>query len=302
MKRLIVLILTMALALMPLGACAQGAAGVRVVYATTAPAFALAEGMLRGIAEFEVRQLMQPQLDCARLYQLSEWDQVQLSGAELCVVWGGGLESFADTLSGAEDGPAVITLADAGEDWGALAEELADYDYYGHFTGADPHSYMSLARMSAALDALYEALGLLYPEMSERLAANHERMREQLAAARERLRSLADDGAGQRLALLMEGAPYAAQELGLDWAYVYPREPASAVEDADWGELLERLEGSGATAVVLERQAPAELVRGLSASGWEVRRLGSLAMLDEPLLEEYLDVMMDNAQALVGGE
>ena len=113
MKRLIALISALVLAALPL--CARAETGdARRVYASTAPAFALTEVMLRGVEQFEVRQLMQPQLDCVRLYELSDWDVVQLSAAELCVVWGEGLESFAGTLTSAESGPAVITLVDVG--------------------------------------------------------------------------------------------------------------------------------------------------------------------------------------------
>ena len=299
MKRLIALISALVLAALPL--CARAETGdARRVYASTAPAFALTEGMLRGVEQFEARQLMQPQLDCVRLYELSDWDVVQLSAAELCVVWGEGLESFAGTLTSAESGPAVITLADAGEDFGALAEELEDYDYYGHFSGADPHSYMSLARMDAALDALYESLALLYPELADALAANYTSMEEQLAEAQAALRDIdAGDGA---VALLVEGLPYMAQELGLSWQYVYPREPASAVEGADWDELLERLSASGAAAVALERQAPAAITEGLRGAGWEVRQVALPALMDAPTLEEYLSALLICARTLAGGE
>ena len=89
------------------------ATGQHRVYASLPPVFALVEQMLRGIEEFTPLQLVQPQLDCVRLYDMSDWDYIQLSNAEICVIWGEGLESFAGTLTSAESGPAVITLADA---------------------------------------------------------------------------------------------------------------------------------------------------------------------------------------------
>ena len=90
---------------------ADGETSEHRIYASAAPTFALTEGLLRGADGFSVHQLVQPQLDCIRLYELSDWDIVQLSSAEVCIIWGK-LESFSDTLTQAETGPAVIDISD----------------------------------------------------------------------------------------------------------------------------------------------------------------------------------------------
>ena len=151
--------------------------------------------MLRGIEEFTPLQLVQPQLDCVRLYDMSDWDYIQLSNAEICVIWGEGLESFAGTLTSAESGPAVITLADAPLEYAALDDELTDYDYYEHYSGENPNSYLSMERLSAALDALKESLCELYPAYAERFELNYVEARR-----------LMDEALGE-LAALRESAP-----------------------------------------------------------------------------------------------
>lgn len=276
------------------------ASGQHRIYASLPPVFALVEQLVRGIEEFTPLQLVQPQLDCIRLYDMSDWDYVQLNGAETCVVWGEGLEGFADTLTSAETGPAVITLADAPAEFDALAQDMSDYDYYEHYTGTNPNSFMSIERMSAALDALNESLCMLYPAYAERFALNYAQARELMDAALAELESLRASAPDGLCAALYEGAPYALDELGMSWTYVYPREPASDVTGADLDELLSRLSESGADVVVLERQAPAALAEAIRAQGYQVRQISTLTTLNEPTLDELLDAMLANARALCG--
>lgn len=272
---------------------------VQRVYASVAPVYALAEGLLRGIDGFDLRQLTQPQLDCARLYELSDWDMVQLSTSQLCVIWGQGLESYSGTLTSAQTGPAVITLEDDARDFAALDDELADYDQYGHFSGIDPHSYMSFGGMRDALDALCESMQALYPAHADALAQNAARMRAQLDEALAEVKPAAAPAA-ERIAVLTEGAPYMLEELGAGWAYVYPREPASDVIHADLDELLARLNAADVSAVLIERQAPAALKQALEQAGHSVRQISTLITLNAPTFEEYLAALQSNARAALG--
>lgn len=269
---------------------------VQRVYASVAPVYALAEGLLRGIDGFDLRQLTQPQLDCARLYELSDWDMVQLSTSQLCVIWGQGLESYSGTLTSAQTGPAVITLEDDARDFAALDDELADYDQYGHFSGIDPHSYMSFGGMRDALDALCESMQALYPAHADALAQNAARMRAQLDEALAEVKPAAAPAA-ERIAVLTEGAPYMLEELGTGWAYAYPREPASDVTHADLDELLARLNAADVSAVLIERQAPAALKQALEQAGHSVRQISTLITLNAPTFEEYLAALQSNARA-----
>lgn len=271
---------------------------VQRVYASVAPVYALAEGLLRGIDSFDLRQLTQPQLDCARLYELSDWDMVQLSTSQLCVIWGQGLESYSSTLTSAQTGPAVITLEDDARDFAALDDELADYDQYGHFSGIDPHSYLSFGGMRDALDALCESMQALYPAHADEFAQNAARMRAQLDRALAEVRP--DAAPDERIAVLTEGAPYTLEELGMSWTYVYPREPASDVTHADLDELLARLNASDVSAVLIERQAPAALRQALEQAGHSVRQVSTLMTLNAPTFEEYLAALQANARAALG--
>ncbi len=277
------------------------AAGQHRIYASLPPVFALLERLVRGMEEFEPLQLVQPQLDCVRLYELSDWDYIQLSGAETCVIWGGGLESFGGALTSAESGPAVITLSDAPAEYD-LAADMEDYDYYGHYSDANPNSYLSAARISATLDALSESLSALYPAYSEQIALNYADARALVDEALAELDALRADATDEVCAALYEGAPYALDELGLSWTYAYPREPAADVTGADLDELLTQLSATGASVAVLERQAPSALTEALRAAGYEVRLMSTLTTLNEPTLEELISALLANARALCGAE
>ena len=155
-------------------------------------------------------------------YELSDWDIVQLSSAEVCIIWGK-LESFSDTLTQAETGPAVIAIADDNAEY-TLSDELVDYDYYEHFSGENPNSYMSLSHMKIALDSLYHSLCELYPDSAETFTVNYERMVKLMDEASLQLTGLNDGIKHEAVAALFEGAPYILDEIGIEWQYIYPRE------------------------------------------------------------------------------
>ena len=247
---------------------------------------------------FSVHQLVQPQLDCIRLYELSDWDIVQLSSAEVCIIWGK-LESFSDTLTQAETGPAVIAIADDNAEY-TLSDELVDYDYYEHFSGENPNSYMSLSHMKIALDSLYHSLCELYPDSAETFTVNYERMVKLMDEASLQLTELNDGIKHEAVAALFEGAPYILDEIGIEWQYIYPRELASDINGEDLTEMLELLNESGVQAVLIEQQAPTALKRALSDAGYTVRQVSTLTTLNKPTLEEYIDVIVSNAHAAIG--
>lgn len=277
---------------------ADGETSEHRIYASAAPTFALTEGLLRGADGFSVHQLVQPQLDCIRLYELSDWDIVQLSSAETCIIWGK-LESFSNTLTQAETGPAVIAIADDNAEC-TLPDELADYDYYEHFSGENPNSYMSLSHMKTALDSLYRSLCELYPDSAETFTVNYERMIKLMDEASLQLTGLNDGIKHEAVAALFEGAPYILDEIGIEWQYIYPRELASDVSGEDLTEMLGLLNESGVQAVLIEQQAPTALKRALSDAGYTVRQVSTLTTLNKPTLEEYIDVIVSNAHAAIG--
>ena len=297
MKRILIYVLIVLMAFTPT-ADADGETSEHRIYASAAPTFALTEGLLRGADGFSVHQLVQPQLDCIRLYELSDWDIVQLSSAEACIIWGK-LESFSDTLTQAETGPAVIAIADDNAEY-TLPDELADYDYYEHYSGENPNSYMSLSHMKTALDSLYHSLCELYPDSAETFTANYELMVKLLDEASLQLTGLNDGIKHEAVAALFEGAPYILDEIGIEWQYIYPRELASDVSGEDLTEMLGLLNESSVQAVLIEQQAPTALKCALSDAGYTVRQVSTLTTLNKPTLEEYIDVIVSNAHAAIG--
>ena len=299
MKKVFASVLIAAMLLMCCTSVSVAQSAQHTVYATVAPVFALTEGLLRGIDDFSVSQLVQPQLDCIRLYELSDWDIVQLSSAEICVIWGHGLESFSDTLTQAESGPAIITISDEAKEY-SIDSDMSDYDYYEHYSGSNPNSYMSIEYIGNALDALYSTMSSLYPDYSDRFLSNYERMKAQIDEATAQLKTLSEAADASPAAALFEGAPYMLDELNIEWEYIYPRELASDVEGEDLTELMNVLESSNASYVVIEQQAPMSLKQALTDAGWQVKQVSTLTTLNEPTLEEYISYLLNNVEAIIG--
>ena len=102
----------------------------------------------------------------------------------------------------------------------------------------------------------------------------------------------------KKIALLHEGLPYFAEQLGLEIACVYPREPGSDLIENDLEALLEKLRMTSCEVVFLEEQTPEHLVRALEEAGYPVARIDTLtAHMADGDTGAYERIMLENAQA-----
>ena len=268
------------------------------VYASFYPVYALSEMILDGIPGMKLRVLAQPQDGCLRLYALSDWDAYLLSvSADAVILCGGGLEAFSDALYGmGENGPAVIQACDSlvlknggeGED---------------HFSGPNPWLFLSLdgaAQMTEAICANMIALDSLYErQYLENLDAAEER----LARLKSDMKTVLDEcDKSVKVALAHEGLTYFADEWNLNAVAVLRRESGEMASGDELNEMLARMEEGGARHVILEKQAPAELVRAFEDAGIVVIPFDTLSTGTEALgADGYFSAMSENARRVRDG-
>ena len=266
------------------------------VMATFYPLYAFAVNLTADVPALTLSCLVQPQDGCPRRYELSNWDAALIAGQDALIIGGRGLESFEGALTGAREGPAVLTamsglsLYNSGESANEESSHLAgDNPWLFLSTAGAMEMSISIAAGMAQLDGTYAAI---YQKNLADYLARLEDLADDMAHAMEGL-------APQPVALLHEGLGYLARELNLDIALEYPREPGSDPFGNDLDDLLDALADSGAGIVLLERQAPQNLVEALGAAGYAVVRIDTLMThRADGDREAYERIMLANAKAV----
>ncbi len=288
-----------ALLLLPLSGCQKlvpdEANPTKTIYASFPPIYALSAPILDGAPGITLKCLVQPQDGCPRNYELSDWDEAVLSGADAVILGGRGFESFESEIS---EGKIAIVGAMDGLTLLKNGSVAAQGDEPDHFEDENPWAFLSVAQareMSSiitagmiALDPDYESLyETNYSHFDEKLEALQGRMEDALIAAPER-----------SVAVAHEGLSYMTDELGLNVSAVIKREPGSELSDNELKEALQTLAASDARVVLMEIQAPKSLRDALTKAGYQLALIDTFSTHAPGSLDDYVETMDKNAQAL----
>ena len=267
------------------------------IYATFYPIYALSNMAIGNTPGIDLKCLIQPQDDCMRLYELSDWD-VSILGynADTVIIGGNGLENFESSLYSFEaNGPAVISASYA----------LPLYEYSdktdgntGHLTGKNPHIYMSVAGAMEMVKTINSSLKELYPESSSYLDDALSTSLERLDALNNYISNIRSKCEGNSVILMNEALIYTALDFGLNVAYEYDRESGTTLYGANLEEAVDNFKQTGSTAILIEKQAPAELTKALAAEGFDVIAIDIMSSYKADNSTDYISIQYDNADAI----
>lgn len=269
------------------------------VYATFFPIYALTEAVTRDVPDLSLHCLVQPQDGCLRSYALSDWDIYLMASADAVIAGGRGLESFESTLFNlGENGPAVSALLYNLE----LANTRANHantEQESHLDGPNPHLYMSLDGAKQIVESAAAMLQTLDPGYDQRYIENAESACARLDETREQALAIAGGLTGQKVILMNETLVYVARDYGLEIAGQYDRESGVALYDNELAECLDQLKEYDAQVVLIEKQAPASLVRALEQAGYRVALIDILSThVEADGFEGYIQAQLNNARAI----
>lgn len=256
------------------------------------PLYALAEPILRDVPDTRLVCLTQPQNGCLRDYALSEWDLQTLAKADMLLLGGRGLESF-DTFIQSGQVPAATLL-----DGFPLITGGASEADESHFSGENPWAFLSPEGAGWIVHSVCACMQLLDPENAQTYTDNLLSALVHIGEAEEAIAlALPADSPRPVVALLHEGLPYIAKDLGFTETILVLREPGTELSDNELADALETFRSANCTTAWLERQAPPSLVRALEAAGISVYRMDTCTDLPQDnAFEAYLAALMQNAQ------
>ena len=267
------------------------------VYATVYPIYALSAAIADGVEDLEVHCLVQPQDGCLRSYEMSDWDIYMLAySADAVLASGNGLESFSDKLES------------MGENALPLAEVMYGLDLYhmdensdaeSHFSGDNPHVYMSVEGTGAILESIAGSLMVLNEANSALYQSNLEKWHARLQTVQDEIIKKTEFCANIPTAVLNEALFYVAADCGLEISGCFERESGEMLYGNYLEQCLQALEEMGAKLVLIEKQAPALLVNTLEEAGYAVAKLDTMStMSEEDGVSGYFEVLARNAEAV----
>lgn len=298
--RLAALLLVLSLLLAGCTPIAPEVTADKQVYTSFYPIYDLSGLVLGDVPGIRLSCLVQPQDECLRSYELSDWDLYTLAyDADALIIGGRGLEAFESTLYAlGSTGPALVTSL-YGLNLYNQSDTTEVTEDSSHLVGANPHLYMAVSGAQKIAAGICEAMAALYPTLAGEIEAGNVRAQAQLSALYDETQSICAGARGEKVILMNEALIYPAIEYGLTVAYWYDRESGTTLYGDSLTDLLDDLRQTDAHVVLIEQQAPAELTDALAAEGYEVALIDIMSSYALDAGDAgYIDAQTANAHAI----
>lgn len=214
---------------------AQGEEKVHVV-TSFYPVYIAALNVIGDSPDIVLNNLSEPQTGCMHDYQLTPQDMIMLSGADLFLVNGGGIENFLTRVGQAYPGLVISKAVDGIE---LLDEENA-------------HAWMDTRLYAEMVENIANALMSADPAHKDGYRANADAYCEKIAGLTEQMDELRGKMAGQPVVVFHEAYEYVAQELGMNVVYCMDLDEERKVSAHEVAQVMQQISGNGVSVVFAE--------------------------------------------------
>ena len=251
------------------------------------PMYIATLNVAKDVPGVEVLNLTQPQTGCLHDYQMTPDDMMHLSGANIFVVNGAGMEAFLDKV--VAQLPALkIVNASAGIE---LIRGEGD-------EGDNPHIWVSVSlhmRQVENIAAQLAQADLVHAEQYQKNGAEYVARLDQL---RKMMHVGLKDIQTRDIITFHEAFPYFAKEFNLNIAAVIEREPGSEPSAKELAETIEIVKKAKVKALFAEPQYPAKAAEAIAReSGAKLYSLDP-AVTGPMKAEAYVEIMEKNLAEL----
>ena len=294
MKRTLSLFLALLLLL-------PAAAGAETVVTSFYPVWLLALNLTDGIDGMEVVNMAEPSTGCLHDYTLQNSDMVTLSGADVLLVNGSGMESFLPVVTGAYP---ALPVVDATAGLPYLSESgIVEIGEAEEGEAVNAHLWLDPQRAAGMAANLADGLIRLFPDREQLITENLEQLRKRLLALDETLRDELK-GKDRKVIIFHEAFPYFAEACGLSVAAIVNKEPEDDLSSAQLARILALVREEDSLPLIIKS---AETDRSVDVLVSEAEL--PVCVLDplttgpaDPPLDYYEAVMLRNMKALLEAE
>lgn len=251
------------------------------------PMYIATLNVAKDVPGVEVLNLTQPQTGCLHDYQMTPDDMMHLSGANIFVVNGAGMEAFLDKV--VAQLPALkIVNASAGIE---LIRGEGD-------EGDNPHIWVSVSLHMRQVENIAAQLAQADPAHAEQYQKNGAEYVARLDQLRKMMHVGLKDIQTRDIITFHEAFPYFAKEFNLNIAAVIEREPGSEPSAKELAETIEIVKQAKVKALFAEPQYPAKAAEAIAReSGAKLYSLDP-AVTGPMKAEAYVEVMGKNLAEL----
>lgn len=227
------------------------------------PMYIAALNIVGDTENVSLENLSEPQTGCLHDFQMTPEDMKLLSGADVFIINGGGIESFmeevADTypdLSVIEASSDIELLEEGTEDSFVAEDEELEASREGHVHehehDANAHAWMSIADYRLMVVAIAEQLAALDEAHADEYILNariYDAKLQDLQAEQEELYEATE---GTNIILFHEAYAYVADEYGMNVCYELNLDEERQVSAGEIADVLEAIENDGVTYILAE--------------------------------------------------
>ena len=264
------------------------------------PVWMMTLNLTRGLEDHvTVRNLAAPSVGCLHDYQLQTSDMKVLSGADVFLVNGAGMEAFLPEIARALPDLPVI---EASEGIGLLESGDAVEILEAEEEEVNSHLWLDPARAIRMAENIAAGLVRLMPEDEPVISANLQDYRSRLEILDQRLREGLEDLPRRDIVTFHEAFPYFAAAYGLHVVAVVNREPGEVLTPAQMVVLVREISRLGNPPLFVEPQytdlSAQTLSRETGSSVWSLDPMVTGPEEDVPF-DYYETVMLRNMDTLI---
>ncbi len=269
------------------------------IVATTFPMHQLAMRIVQGQQGISLVRLLPAQAGCPHDYALTPQEMRTLSGADIVLINGLGLEEFlGESLDKANPHAQILDAAQGIEN--ILPSHVTEYQNDNHKSNANPHLFASPRMMARMAITLAQKLALIYPEGAEQFMANAQAYAVELTVLADSFAAVGKRIKNPRIVTQHDTFAYLAKDAGLEVVAVVQAHAGQEPAAADILRLTRIIRTQQAAALFTEPQYPDKTERILAAeTGLPLAELDPVATGPENAPADYYTTIMRNNLAVL---
>ena len=224
------------------------------------PMYIAAMNVIGDTPGVDLQNLSEPQTGCLHDYQLTPADMKLLSGADVFIVNGGGIESF---LSDVAADYKNLSIVNACEGLNLLSEEdeaeehihgdAEDTHEDGHNHGdVNAHAWMSIALYKQQVENILEGLCRIDLKHQDAYESNAKEYLAKLEDLEREQQSLKEELAGKHIVIFHEAYAYVAEDYDMEISYTMDLDEERQVSAGEVADVMGAIEKNDISVVLAE--------------------------------------------------